>query len=92
MRPLDLFERFGQCKIKLALNADEEKAIELKRDLVNGQERTVWNSSLSVPSKEFDFSDAEVARMKAAIETWDQYGAAADRRWLEPVINEIFVA
>ena len=28
---------------KLALNVDEEKAIELKRELVNGQERTVWN-------------------------------------------------
>ena len=40
---------------KLALDADEEKAIELKRELVNGQERTVWNPSLSIPAKEFEF-------------------------------------
>ena len=40
---------------ELALDADEEKAIELKRELVNGQERTLWNSSLSIPAKEYDF-------------------------------------
>jgi hypothetical protein len=28
---------------KLALDADDEKAIELKRETVNGTERTVWN-------------------------------------------------
>jgi hypothetical protein len=27
--------------------------------------------------------------MKAAIETWDSYGAAADRRWLEPLIAAV---
>jgi hypothetical protein len=32
---------------KLALDADEEASIELKRELVNGQERTAWNPSLS---------------------------------------------
>jgi hypothetical protein len=71
---------------KLALDADEEKAIELKRELVNGQERTVWNPALAVPVKEFQFTDAEVARIKNGIETWGAYGAAADRRWLEPLI------
>ena len=75
---------------KLALDADEEQAIELKRELVSGQERTVWNSSLRIAEKEFDFTDAEVARIKAAIETWDAYGAAADRGWLEPVIDTLF--
>jgi hypothetical protein len=33
---------------------------------------------------------SEVARIKAAIETWHSYGAAADRRWLEPLIELIF--
>ena len=75
---------------KIALDADEEKVIELKREFVNGQERTVWNPSLSIPAREFDFADAEVARTKAAIETWDAYGADADRRWLEPLIHALF--
>ena len=75
---------------KLALDADEEKTIELKRDLVSGQERAVWNPNLSIPVKEFDLADAEVVRVKAAIETWDAYGAAADRLWLEPLIEALF--
>ena len=73
---------------KLALDTDEEKVIELKRELVNGQERTVWNPALSIAAKEFDFTDTEVARLRAAIETWDAY-AGADRRWLEPLIEAL---
>ena len=75
---------------KLALDADEEKTIEFKRELVSGQERAVWNPNLSIPVKEFELADAEVVRVKAAIETWDAYGAAADRRWLEPLVSALF--
>jgi hypothetical protein len=75
---------------KLSLDADEETAIELKRDLVNGQERTVWNPLNSIPSKEFEFSDMEAARIKAAIQTWDSYTVNADRRWLQPLVEALF--
>lgn len=74
---------------KLALDADEERAIELKHEFVNGQERTVWNPSLRIAEEEFEFTDAEVARIKVAIETWDAYGAATDRHWLEPLLNAL---
>ena len=60
---------------RIALDADEEKAVELKREMVAGQERVVWNPALSIPAKEFEFTDPEVARIKAAIQTWDSYGA-----------------
>jgi len=75
---------------RLALDAAEEKAIELKREVVAGQERVLWSPLLSIPAKEFEFSDAEVARLKAALQTWDSYGVAAERRWLEPILNAIF--
>jgi len=77
---------------RLALNADEENSIELKRELVSGQERMVWNPSLSIPAREFEITDAEVARIKAAIETWSNYGVANDRQWLEPLVNGLFSA
>lgn len=75
---------------KLALDADEEKAIELKRELVNGRERSVWDPLLSIRSREIEFTETEVVRVKAAIGTWDHYSAAADRQWLEPLINALF--
>ena len=49
---------------KIALDADEEKALELKREMAGGQERMVWNAALSLPAKEFEFSDAEAARIR----------------------------
>jgi hypothetical protein len=75
---------------RIALDAAEEKAVELKREMVAGQEMVVWNPALSIPAKEFEFSDPEVARLKAAVQTWDSYGAALDRYWLEPLLNSLF--
>jgi len=75
---------------RIALDADEEKAVEVKCEMVAGQERVVWNPALSVPAKEFEFSDPEAARIKAAVQTWDSYGVNADRRWLEPLIRAFF--
>jgi len=42
---------------RIALNADEERALELKREVTGGQERVVWSSNLSPPTKEIEFSD-----------------------------------
>jgi hypothetical protein len=54
---------------RIALDAAEEKAVELKREMVAGQERVAWNPTLSIPAKDFEFTDPEVARLKAAIQT-----------------------
>ena len=75
---------------KIALGADEEGALELKRELLNGEERTVWNPSRSIPSKGFELTDTEVARIRVAIEAWDHYGAGADRWWLELLIDALY--
>ncbi len=72
---------------KLALKPDEENAIELRREIIAGQERMVWNPELSLPLKDFEVTDAEAARIKAAIEIWRSYAVSADRRWLEPLVT-----
>ena len=46
---------------RLALDAGQEKLIELKREIVNGTERTVWNPALSISPQDFEFSDVETA-------------------------------
>ena len=77
---------------RLALDAGQEELIELKREMVNGTERTVWNPALSIPPQDFEFSDLETARIKAALQTWDSYTANADRRWLQPLVETLFSA
>ncbi len=77
---------------RLALDVEQEKAIELKREIVAGQERVLWNPALSLPPREFEFTDPEVARIKAALQTWDSYGVSADRSWLEPIIRTLYLS
>ena len=74
---------------KLALSTEEETAVELKREFAGGQERVAWNPQRSLPVKELEFTDTETARIRAPLETWPAYGAAADRRWLEPLLRMI---
>ncbi len=75
---------------KIALDPEEEKALEVKRELTNGLDRVVWNPALSIPAREFELVDAEVCRLKAALATWDSYAAGGDRRWLEPLLDVLF--
>jgi hypothetical protein len=65
---------------RLTLDADEEKAVELKREMAAGQGRAAWNPALSIPTKDFEFTDPEVARIKAAIQMCDSYTVNADAR------------
>jgi hypothetical protein len=75
---------------KLALDAEEEKAIELKRELVGGQERMIWNPSTSIAAQKCEFDDAEITRIRVAIQGWENYGVSQDRKWLAPLIEAVF--
>ena len=75
---------------RIALDADEEKALELKREMVAGQERVIWNAERSLPAREFEISDPEAAHIRGAIQTWEAYTAGPDRRWLQPLIDTLF--
>jgi hypothetical protein len=52
-----------------------------------GQERVMWNPALTLPAKEFEFSDPEAARIKAAIESCDAYGVS-ERPHLSPQLSK----
>ena len=70
---------------KLALTPKEEATIELKREVVAGRERTIWNPALTLPPKTYEFTDLEIRRVRAVVEAWNSYGTT-DRAWLEPLI------
>lgn len=75
---------------RLALTTEEEKAIELRREFINGQERVLWNPALNLQPTEFDLSEVEVSRIKAALQSWASYAVGTDRRWLQPLLSVIF--
>ena len=75
---------------KLALSSEEEAAIELKREMVGGQEHVVWKADLCLPAKELEFSDPQVSRIRSALQTWESFATDSDRRWLEPLVEAVF--
>lgn len=74
---------------KLALTSEEEKTIELKREVVSGQVRATWNPMLALPPIDFEFSDVEGAHIRAALKAWNSYGANVDRQWLQPLLQAV---
>jgi hypothetical protein len=77
---------------KIALDAEEETTLGVKREITNGTERVVWNPTISISVREFELTDTEASRLRAAITTWDSYATGADRRWLEPLLDTLFSA
>jgi hypothetical protein len=71
---------------RLALSPEEEIAIELKREFVAGREHVVWNPAGAILPKGFDFTDNELAYIRAAVESWTNYAVNVDRQWLEPLL------
>jgi hypothetical protein len=77
---------------RIALDPEEEMAIELRREVSGGREQVIWNTALSLPPKRFEFTDTEAARIRGALETWASYGVGADRKWLQPLVDALFCA
>jgi len=73
-----------------ALAPAEATAISLKREHVAGKQHLVWNPALLVPPKEFNMSEVELARVRAAIDTRAGFGVAASRGRLEPLLTPMF--
>jgi hypothetical protein len=48
-------------------------------------ERCGRNPTLFLPVKVFEFTEAECARIRGAVETWDDYDVNGDRRWQQPL-------
>ena len=44
------------------------------------------NPLLSIPVKEFEFTDPDVARIRATLQNWGAFGVGGARRWLEPLL------
>ena len=77
---------------KIMLGDEEQKAIDLKRKFVGGQERVMWDPSRCVALQHYEFADAEICRIKIAIESCESFAASLDRRWLEPLIAQLFLS
>lgn len=69
----------------LDLDAAEKETVELREQTINGQIARWWNDSKSIPLKSFDLSEADVDRLRKAIDEFPRFKGSRDRGWLEPL-------
>lgn len=87
--PLRDIKPLWELQDRLALTEAEKTAIELVVDIKEGQERESWNPKLSLPPKEFSFSEVDVARIRLALESFQGLSVSTTRRWLAPILGAI---
>ena len=86
------FAPLGVCRIGSRATPTRRKLLILRREIVAEQEHILWNAARSIAARDFEFTDAEVASIKGALQTWESNGVAADRKWHSPQLASLFAA
>lgn len=73
----------------LDLDETEKQAIGFRTETVNGQNVQLWNENKTFALRSFDLSEADVSRVRQAIEDFPQFRGSRDRVWLEPLLAQI---
>lgn len=80
---------FWRLQDLLDLTESEREQISYRVATVNNMELPSWDKLKSLPAREFEVSEVEAVRIKRAIEEWPQFFTAADRLWLEPLLEQL---
>jgi hypothetical protein len=74
---------------RLELGDEEKRSINLRTVYQpNGGEATVWDVDKKLSSTGFDFTQAELDRLRKVIEEWPLF-SGADRVWVESLLEQL---
>jgi hypothetical protein len=75
----------------LDLDEAEKQAICFRWQAVNGNgnQLPVWDADKSLPAREFEISEADLRRIRKAIDEFPQFQSRRDRVWLEPLCAQL---
>ena len=73
----------------LDLDSAEKDLIEFQETNVNGQQMARWNPQKTLPARAFDLSDADLTRVRKAMDEFPQMRASRDRVWAEPIYAQL---
>jgi hypothetical protein len=74
---------------RLMLDDEEKQAIEFKTQLVDGTEAFSYNRSNTLAPREFEFSDAEIERIRKAVYSMNRIVPGMMRGWLAPLLAQL---
>ena len=74
---------------QLALDDEEKFAIGYYTRSINANEVAFWDQTKSLPLKEYDFAEADIARIRRAIQQFPRHRVDMARQWLEPLLEQL---
>jgi hypothetical protein len=73
----------------LDLDDTERQAVNFRESSVNGQKLQTWDDTKTLAERCFDLSEADVNRVRQAIEDFPHFRSSRDRVWLEPLLAQL---
>jgi hypothetical protein len=72
------------------LNEAERKQINYRIETLGGMQQPTWDVDKRLEPREFEFTQEEHQKLEKIIKEWQNgFFAAADRRWLEPLLVQL---
>jgi hypothetical protein len=74
----------------LELNEAEKQAIGFRLEGINGgPPQVMWDATRTLPAREFEVAEADLRRIRKAIDEFPQFQSRRDRVWLEPLCAQL---
>ena len=87
---VDEMRLFWKVQDRIDLNDAERDKIGYREEQVNGMQQIVWDVYKQLPPQEFEFSSDEFKKISKTVKDWQPgYLIKADRRWLEPLLEQL---
>jgi hypothetical protein len=86
---LDEMRMFWKMQDRIDLSDEEKIAVGYRTELLNGQERVIWDVTKKLEAKGYEFSDAEITRIRKVVEEWPYFMTSTDRAWVEPLLAQL---
>lgn len=87
---VDDLRLFWRLQDRIDLTDDERKRIGYRLLPVNGQTQPTWNLDAPVAPIEYDFEQPEYDRIAKMVKEWQPgYLPTVDRRWMEPLLDQL---
>ena len=84
---------FWKLQDRIALSEEEKKEVNFRFENVSGNQVAMWDvTPIAFRTKEFEFSNDEIERIRKMINEWQPGFSASDRMWLESLIQQVFTA
>ena len=87
---LDDLRMLWRLQDRIELSDEEKASIRYRVEQINGMQQIQWDISKARAPKDYEFEEAEFARLSKIVREWQPgFLIGADRQWLETLMAQL---